>query len=159
MSTQSKSKAPYIVGAIIVVVVISALIPYKTWDYAPSPNRYCVEGQVAAIDGRNLKVNIDTARGENQMPSSLGAYVILEGDVPNYCREGQSAIISIPSGSSLLEKGGKGVEVQLYKDTNVLMGLIVPMVAPVRVGAPSMTLKDMNLNGTLLVYYETGDRR
>ena len=39
------------------------------------------------------------------------------------------------------------------------MGLIVPMIAPFHIVAPSMTLKDINLNGTLLVYYETGSRR
>ncbi|MBR0404098.1 MAG: hypothetical protein IJI68_02680 [Eggerthellaceae bacterium] len=158
MSTQSKSKAPYIIGAIVAIALISAVVPYKAWDYAVFPDRYCVEGQVASIDGRNLKVNIDTAMGENQMPQSLGAFVVLEGDVPDYCREGQSVIISIPSGSSLLQKIGKNVEVQFYRDTNLLMGLIVPLVAPVQVGAPSMILKDINLNGTLLVYYETGDR-
>lgn len=68
-------------------------------------------------------------------------------------------IISMHSGDSLFEKKDKGVEVQFYRDTNVLMGLIVPMIAPFHIVAPSMTLKDINLNGTLLVYYETGSRR
>ncbi len=33
MSTQSKSKAPYVIGVIIAIVVISALVPYKAWDF------------------------------------------------------------------------------------------------------------------------------
>lgn len=159
MATQSKSKTPYIVGAIIAVVIISALIPYKAWDYQSLSNRYCIEGQVASIEGNTLKVNIDTAKSDNEQPRSLGASVTLQGSVPDYCREGQSVIISMHSGDSLFEKKDKEVEVQFYRDTNVLMGLIVPMIAPFHIVAPSMTLKDINLNGTLLVYYETGSRR
>ncbi len=158
MATQSRSKTPYIAGAIIVVVVISALIPYKAWDYQVLSDRYCIEGQVATIEDNILKVNIDTARGENEQPRSLGASVTLQGNIPDYCREGQSVIISMHSGDSLLEKVGKGVEIQFYRDANVLMGLIVPMIAPFHTAAPSMTVKDVNLNGALLLYYETSKR-
>lgn len=132
MSTNSKSKAPLVIGIITAAVIISALIPYKAWDYAVFNERYCVEGQVASVDGRQITVSIDTALDENQQPSAHGASVVLEGNVPDYCQTGQSAIISIHSGSSLLEKIDKSVEVQFYRNTNVLMGLIVPLVAPVQ---------------------------
>lgn len=156
MTTQTKSKMPYIVGAIIAIVVISALVPYKAWDYRVPDNRYCIKGQVDSIEGTKLKVNIDTARNENASPGALGASVTLQGNIPDYCREGQSVTISIASGKSLLEKVDKEVGVQFYRDTNVLMGLIVPMVAPF--SPPTMTLKDIDLNGTLLVYYESYNR-
>ena len=156
MVKDSGSKAPLIIGIAIVAIVVCALIPYKAWDYTVFSDRDFVEGQVSAIDGNQIRVDINTSMGENYEPSPLGAYVVLEGDVPDYCRSGQSVIISIPSGSSLLQRVDKDVEVHFYKDTNVLMGLIVPMIAPVHVGAPSMTLKEINLNGTLLLYYTTG---
>ena len=158
MPAKSKSKTPYVVGVVIAVIIVSSLIPYKAWDYRVSNDRYCVEGQVASIEGSNLEINIDTVSGENEQPRPLGASVVLQGSVPSYCREGQSVIISIYSGESLFEKIDKEVEVQLYRDTNVLMGLILPMVAPFQASAPSMKLIDIDPNGTLLVYYRTEGR-
>lgn len=158
MSARSESKTPIVIVAVIAIIIVSALIPYKTWDHAPSPERYCVEGQVASIDGNTITVNIDTARGENQNPTFLGAYVVLQGSVPDYCRTGQAVIISIHRGSSLFDKIDKSVEVSFYRDTNVLMGMIVPMVAPFRTDPSSLTLKELHPNGTLLLYYGTRDR-
>ena len=142
---------------VVAIAIVSSFIPYAYWDHPLWPNRYVVEGEVAAIEGDEIGVVFYTAREEGEGPSNLGASMVLKGKVPDYCRVGESVRIAISKGSSLYEEIGQGVQVHFYRDGSLLTGAILPAISPIQVGAPSMTLVDLNDNGTVIVYFVTED--
>lgn len=147
----SSSKKKLIIGIVVAVLIASFIIPMSYWSGSITSGRYVSEGVIVDKDSsaNTIIVRLYNMTSNNDKIET-STFVELKGDIPNDAYLGQNVMIGY-SKKGLYEDTRQKVEMSFDTSGNLMTGLILPTIMPVRV-IRDYAIVNVQSDGATLVY-------
>lgn len=142
----------YIIGAVVLVLVVSFLIPTEHWSSKIVSGRYVSEASIVDRTDDTIVVRLYNMTADNNKIETE-TFLTLQGDVPSDTYLGQDVRIGY-SYDGLYEDTSQSVQIAYYQKGNLFSALILPRIPILGWSDAGTDLRivDIQSDGTLLSY-------